>query len=136
VIECYARGLSSRTFHEGMRSSPADRAIDMLAGGGRIGLALADTYARFFAPAGRFRRRMVLLSAILESSPVTAHAFEPPATGPIRTWVSLMLAGLGFGLRLLTAFLVLGPLHLGVLASRTNAHDARPRSADATGNGR
>jgi hypothetical protein len=112
VISRYARGLASATFREGARRGSADGVLAAVGRTGRPGLALAHTWARFFAPAGAFRRRAVLLSAILESAPPAFAAFEPPRAGRLRAWSALVGAGLLFVVRLVAALLIIGPLHL------------------------
>jgi len=112
IVERYALGLESDTFREGLRRSSADRILMAFGRAGPIGLSLADTWARFFAPAGAFRRRAVLLGAILESAPDTFTTFEPPPAGRGLAWLVLVGAGLLFGLRLGVSALTIGPLHL------------------------
>jgi hypothetical protein len=128
VVVRYARGLDSATFHEGLGQGTADRVLRRAWRTGGIGLSLADTYARFFAPAGEFRRRAVLLGAILESSPDTFAAFEPPPAGRLRAWSALVGAGLLFALRLGVAIVVIGPLHLGARLMTGATANAEGRS--------
>lgn len=127
VVERYARGLESPTFRTDMRTGAADRVLHAVGRTGRPGLALADTYARFAAPAGSFRRRAVLLGAILESAPDTFTAFEPPPAGRLGAWSALVGSGLLFGLRLVGAILLIGPLHLA--ASLAGGTDEGGRDA-------
>lgn len=112
IVDRYARGLESDTFREGLRRCSADRILETFGRAGPVGLSLADAWARFFAPAGEFRRRAVLLGAILESAPDTFAAYEPPPAGRGRAWLVLVGAGLLFGFRLIVAALTIGPLHL------------------------
>lgn len=123
IVAHYARGLDSATFHAGLRHSSVDGVLAAVGRMGRPGLALAQTWARFFAPAGAFRRRAVLLVAILESAPPGFTAFEPPAAGRLRAWSTLFGSGLLFAVRLTAALLIIGPLH--VMARLTRG---RPRT--------
>jgi hypothetical protein len=112
VISRYARGLDSPTFRAGLRPGSADRVLAAVGRTGRPGLALAQTWARFFAPAGAFRRKAVLLGAILESTPPAFTEFEPPPPRRLRAWASLSGSGVLFGLRLFAALILIGPLNL------------------------
>lgn len=129
VTERFARGLRSDTYLAGLRRGSADRVLDAVGRMGGPALSLADTYARFFAPAGEFRRRIILLAAILESSPDSFDAFEPPEPGRFRSWMSLAGSGVLFAIRLPLAILLIGPLHLGSrLAGPPGTDRARRRS--------
>jgi hypothetical protein len=74
---------------------------------------LADQYARLAAPTGLLRRKLVLLLAILETTPPHYRAIDAPLAGsPIATVVALAGRGAAATLAALAAIVVLGPLHL------------------------
>jgi hypothetical protein len=104
-----------------LRSTALDRLLDRVVLLGRGGAALADAYARCFAPAGLLRRKLVLLVAILESSTPGNRVFEPPAVGFTLAMLGLMGAGLAFAFRLLLALPLLGPAHVVVALTARNA---------------
>jgi hypothetical protein len=125
VIERYARGLGSTAFRADVRSGTADPVLHAVGRTGQLGLSLAQTYARIAAPAGSFRRRAVLLGAILESAPDTFAAFEPPAAGRLRAWSVLIGSGMLFAARVLAALILIGPLHLAARLVGRRAARAR-----------
>jgi hypothetical protein len=114
VVRSYLRGLQSTAFRDGPPVTPLDDMLQSLARRGVLRAALADTYARFFAPGGALRRRLVLLLAILESGPL-AQAFEPPEPGTARAFVELIGLAARFALLLPAALIVVGPLHVVTL---------------------
>lgn len=123
VIERFSRGLRSPAFNRGLSRGAADLVLDRFARLGHPGLSLADAYARLFAPAGAFRRTLVLLVAILESAPDTFDRFEPPAAGRLRAWSALFASGLRFAAVAAIATIVIGPLHLGARKARGRTDD-------------
>jgi len=114
VLHQYARGLASAAFRDGPPVTSLDLALEAFARRGVATSALADTWARFVAPGGRLRRRLVLLLSILETGPAAA-AFEPPAAGRARAFIELALLAMRFALLLPATLLIVGPLHLGVV---------------------
>ncbi|NNG15086.1 MAG: hypothetical protein HKM89_01310 [Gemmatimonadales bacterium] len=90
---------------------------------------LADTYGRIFRHDGPLRQKLVLLTAILESSP----SFHENMTGSrstsrVRVYLTLLGMGLGFVVRLAVAMLVFGPVQLvGALTGpKPRAESERP----------
>lgn len=74
---------------------------------------LADAYARLFAPAGLLRRKLVLLLAILETTPPHAAAIDAPlAGGVLGTVLALGAHGFVAALGAVAAIVVLAPVHL------------------------
>jgi hypothetical protein len=73
---------------------------------------IADAYARFFAPRGMLRKKLVLLLAILEISPPFFREFDQPLGGGRIAQV------LGFGVRLLKFVLALVVGIIGFLPLR------------------
>jgi hypothetical protein len=66
-------------------------AILALAGRGRLAAGLVDAYTRAFRRDSVFRRKLILLVAILECAPSTAAMFEaPPPSSPIRALVRIL----------------------------------------------
>lgn len=77
----------------------------------------ADAYARFFAPRGALRKKLVLALAILETSPPFFREFErPPGGGRAGQALRLGTRLLVFVATLFVATIVFLPVHL--LAAR------------------
>jgi hypothetical protein len=93
----------------------ADRFDELLlrfASRGRAAVAIADPYARFARPGGRLRRRLVLLTAIMECAGPTYREFEPPPPAPpVLVAARVALHGLWFLIRLALGAHVLVPAH-------------------------
>ncbi len=74
---------------------------------------LCDAYARFFAPRGFLRKKLVLLLAIAEVSPPFCRALDATDAGGWPMFIArTMLKGMGMVLCLLLALPVLLPLQL------------------------
>jgi hypothetical protein len=115
------------------RDTPGTLRIDSflvrVAGRGIVLVWLADAYARIFRRHGPLRQKLVLLTAILESSP----SFHEDMNGSKRTsrigvYLALLAMGLGFAVRLAVAMLVFGPVHLvgALTVSNPRTESARP----------
>ena len=95
-------------------SSRVDRILLSLASGRAVPVRAADMAARFIAPASALRRRLVLLTALLENAPETYERYEAPDAGPFAFFVGLAGRGavsavaLLFGLFATAAGLALG----------------------------
>ena len=77
---------------------------------------LASAHAALFAPASLLRKKMVLLLAILETSPPTHQMIDAPLAGrPVPALVALTVTGLGALLSLIAGTLILLPIR-GLLA--------------------
>lgn len=73
---------------------------------------LADAYGRLLAPTGLLRRKLVLLLAILETTPPHYRAVDAPlAGGVLSTAAALVYHGVVAGAGAVVALLVFGPLH-------------------------
>jgi len=125
VFTDYLSGLQSSPYvlqkyldaHEKViRYDPAnafDRVLLRFATAGPNFTRLADSYACVFAPASTLRRKLILLLAILESSPLGGRFLESVDTQNRGLLVlRLALRGLLFLVRLLFATAVLLPLQL------------------------
>jgi hypothetical protein len=102
--------------------SAIDRRLTAVASGGATRARMADAYARLFAPHTAFRRKLVLLLAILETSPpFHARVDRTEPRGPAIAVGRLALAG---GVGALAAFagvLLFGPWHLWTRLARRRA---------------
>jgi hypothetical protein len=98
--------------------SAIDRRLTSVARGGAPLARVADAYARLFAPNTAFRRKLVLLLAILETSPpFHARIDRTEPRGPVTTIGRLALAG-GMGvLAAMAGMLLFGPLHLWAMVA-------------------
>jgi hypothetical protein len=94
-------------------SDQFDRFLLRFATTGSVFTKLADSYARLFAPASIFRRKLILLLAILESSS-PAHRFLDSVNGNSKPllFLQILQKGLLFVLSFLSAAIVLLPFHL------------------------
>lgn len=77
VRDRYARGHEAAPGRFAPRPG-VDATILALATSGRVPLRALDVTARFLAPGGALRRKLVLLAGLLECVPETAAAFEVP----------------------------------------------------------
>lgn len=73
---------------------------------------VADAYARVFAPRSLLRHKLVLLLAILESSPGTHQAFALRPASPVGVVLRLAASGAAFALSLVVGVVLIGPRHL------------------------
>lgn len=80
---------------------------------------LADAYARHLMPRGTLRKKLVLLLAVLETSPGTHRSVELPASrSRVAAAASLALAGLTGVVALAVGFVLFGTLRLVSRAPR------------------
>jgi len=85
---------------------------------------MADSYARFFAPRSTLRKKLILLVAILESSPRGSAFLDTVDTeNKLLVTVRLLLQGVRFVATLAVGTALLFPCHL--------AHTLIPRKDDA-----
>jgi len=77
---------------------PFDRMLVSMASRGRLLARPADAYARFFARDSALRRKLSLMTAILESSPGGDTAYAPVAASPMAVVVRMAGIGLVFAL--------------------------------------
>ena len=85
-----------------------------LARRGAFATGLVDAYTRVFRSDSIFRRKLILLVAILECAPSTAAAFEAPPSpsSPVRVLVRLLPIAAACLVRLVISVPVVGPLDL------------------------
>lgn len=72
----------------------------------------ADAYARFFARGSLLRRKLTVLTAILESSAGTDAAYAPLAAPVPLALLRLAGTGLAFTLSLLAGIILFAPVHV------------------------
>jgi hypothetical protein len=93
--------------------SAIDRRLTGVARAGAPLARMADAYARLFAPNSAFRRKLVLLLAILETSPpFHARIDRTEPRGLVTTLGRLALAGVLGVLAALAGMLLFGPMHV------------------------
>ena len=112
IVRKYQAGHAAIPFMSRKLVNPFEVTLVIFAGKGRIRARIADAYARIFFPHGALRQKLVLLLAIMETAPTTFAPFTRGGRGfPHAVWgITGSLAG--FGLSLMAALLVLGPVHL------------------------
>jgi hypothetical protein len=92
---------------------PIDVFLVRAARRGVVSVWLADAYARIFRRHGPLRQKLVLLTAILESSPSFHEDINgSKSTSRVRVYLELLAMGLGFAARLAVATLAFGPVQL------------------------
>ncbi len=131
VVDKYHQGHRVIPYLNGAENLPIDALLLKVARRGVLPAWIADTYARIFRQSGPLRQKLVLLAAILESSP-SFHSDMGGSKDTKRLYVflGLVVLGLGFAVRLPVAMLVFGPAHLlGALSSS----DRRTESAPSNG---
>jgi hypothetical protein len=77
VVAKYCDAHSSLAF----RADPVDQRLITVARWHPVTTFLTDAYARFFAPYGALRKKLVLLLAILETSPPFFRELDRPPGG-------------------------------------------------------
>lgn len=102
-----------------------------LAKRGTLATGLVDAYTRVFRRDSIFRRKLILLIAILECAPSTAAVFETPATpsSTVRVLLRFLPPAMAFLVRLVISMPVVGPLDL---LSRLR-HTGRSEPAESPG---
>jgi len=85
-----------------------------LARRGTLATGLVDGYTRTFRRDSIFRRKLILLVAILECAPSTAAIFEAPPfpSSAVRVMIRLLSPAMAFMVRLVISVPVVGPLDL------------------------
>ncbi len=77
-------------------------------------LRCVDMTARFLAPGGAVRRRLVFLTALLENAPGAHEAYETPGVGSrVGFFIGLAGRGIASGIALVTGLALVG---VGLLA--------------------
>lgn len=103
---CVAHGLHTT-------GTAFDRATFWLARKGGLTMRIADAFGGLFDRSGLLRRRLVLMTALLEHAPDTArHYDDVPTGGPLGAVLRLTGAGIGGVLALLAGAVILLPLRL------------------------
>jgi hypothetical protein len=73
-----------------------ERWLLRVARGGPSACRVADAWARLAAPQGAFRRKLVVLLAILEVTPPYAEELDQPRGGPVVEWLRIAASGVAF----------------------------------------
>lgn len=73
---------------------------------------IADAWARLAAPEGAFRRKLVVLLAILEVTPPYAEELDQPPGGPVPEWLRIAASGVGFAGALAVGVVLFLPVRL------------------------
>lgn len=112
--------------HPRLGGAAGPDAMVALARRGAHAAGLVDAYTRVFRRESLFRRKLILLVAILECAPSTAARFEAAApSSPVRVVARLLPSMTGFLLRLLISLPVVGSVDLlSRLRSRSGAEGA------------
>lgn len=102
--------------HVSAQARPANAMDAWLARtGGRswVAVTLADAYARFVAPSGLLRRKLVLTLSILESARESHATFDSAIAAPIGvTGIRIGLLLARWGVTSVLAIVALAPVHL------------------------
>ncbi|TFG52431.1 MAG: hypothetical protein E4H37_05990 [Gemmatimonadales bacterium] len=132
VVDKYHQGHRVIPYLNGAGALPIDTLLVKVARRGVLSAWIADSYARIFRRSGPLRQKLVLLAAILESSP-SFHSDMGGSThaNRLHVLVRLVVLGLGFAVRLPVAVLVFGPMHL--LGALRGSDHRRTESAQSNG---
>lgn len=123
VASAYARAQYRRA-HEHLPLQPRVPLDRILVGAAVLGAPvarIADAYARIFAPSSLLRRKLGVMTAILESSAGSDAAFAAAESGVAGVAARLALTGVVFALCLLAGVVLFGPAHLVSLAAGRGA---------------
>lgn len=125
ITQAYARGHAAMPALVAGAPDRVDRMLVAFARLGPLAARMADGYARFLRPTGLLRQKLVLLFAVLETSPPAHGYLNTAAVGALPvTLARLALTGLGSALAIMAGLVLLGPAHLALaLMSR----GGRPR---------
>jgi hypothetical protein len=109
----YARLLPSAAVSPQASARLIERSLLAVARQGELPVRVADVYARFFLPRSALRRRLVLVLAMLENTPVSERPLNSAYEGSLPAVVlHLALTGIASVGCLLVGLVVFGPLHL------------------------
>lgn len=113
VHQWYEDGLARFSDRFAPRSR-MDRVLLTMSGRSWLPVRAVDVTARFLAPGGAVRRRLVFLTAVLENSPDSFERYEAPDVRS-RTgfFAGLVGRGLVSGLALVVGLLVAGATYAG-----------------------
>lgn len=112
VLACYERLLSTANVAPRESALLIERALLGFGRAGGFALRMADGYACVLRPRGALRRRLILLFAILENSPTTAHLLNTGDVGSFAGVSLRMVATMTASvLCTLAGLVVLGPVH-------------------------
>ncbi len=116
------------------RSTDFDRFLVNFSQRGKFCLRLVDSYTRFFSRNSAFRKKLILLLAILESTyPYHEYIDSADSCGKVRLFASLFAKLLIFPFYLLLSALVLSPFHFAFgVKSRPRALDKSSTTEVAT----
>ncbi len=121
VLARYRAGHGGIPYRADSRVHPLDvRLVDAGRQGG-VSLQAADAYSRFFRPHGPLRQKMILLLAILESSPPAHEGLHSAARVPAIAGLAAVAGQVGLSL----GCLALGVLRFGPLHARLRLRDRR-----------
>jgi hypothetical protein len=114
VVDKYRQGHGVIPYLNGAEALFIDEFLLTVARRGVVPAWIADAYARMFRRNGPLRQKLVLLAAILESSP-SFHSEMGGSKHRSRLYVvvALVVLGLGFAARLAVGLVIFGPVHLG-----------------------
>jgi hypothetical protein len=121
VVEQYLRAHRLHSSFQESQIGPFDRILLGLSLRSQAALAMADTYACMLASRSMLRKKLVLLLAILESSPGMFDQLETPsASSAFGARLTLGALGVRFGAVLAFSVLVLLPVRLVLLLSSSH----------------
>lgn len=115
VLQAYTRSHGRMPALAAGTPDQVDRMLAAFASLHPLATRMADGYARFLRPTGLLRQKLVLLLAVLESSPPAHDELNTAVVGSLPlTLARLALAGAGSVLAILAGIVVLGPAHLAL----------------------
>ena len=113
VQHAYANLLATSDLPSNVRDRLIERALLSFARQGTLATRVADGYARFFLPRSMLRRRLVLMLAILENSPVSERLLNTGDEGSlVAVGLRLILTGIASVFASIVGVVIFAPVHL------------------------
>jgi NADH dehydrogenase len=113
ILEKYREGNKKSKIEQTSTSERFDRILVSISKFGRGPIKLADSYSRIMAKRSIFRRKLILLLAILETcQPYYRHLDTIDSCGRFSLFMRFLKNSLGFAVAFLFSALLLGPFHL------------------------
>lgn len=134
VTKKYADAHRVRNADSQFRATAFDRFLIKFSRLNNLCTKLADSYARIFSNRSVFRKKLILLLAILESThPYHEYLDSMDSYGKPKLFVALLLKALLFSLHLALSALVLAPFHVAfAAASKLQSSNSPTTTEDVT----
>lgn len=113
LLQHYAAACRVHGVAADAAQSPFDRAALALARRGPMRARMADAFCAVFHRGGALRRKVIIMTALLESAAPSSETFDAPQSpGPLGAFLQLAGAGLAFASAMLAGAFMLGGARL------------------------